>query len=393
MNVLLLAALLAAALMAGQVPVRAHDVFHGRRKRWNELRKVAKSEADALVAASAAMSSFSTSAPSCPCDNPAHCKPISGAPTRSREIYGFNAFPDWEDEQRSFGWQYATTVAWAHNASFICRAHSHGVRVVMSAPSINMTAMVEPAARAAWVASANNAVTGNFFDGVVFDFESPLPQGSKEAEAYALLIGETRDALHKLNPSYQISTCTAWSPDDIDGRGYDMPALAAASDLLYVMDYDTRSQVFDHCLASANAPLPGMIRGISRYFDLGIEARKLVLGVPWYGYRYLCQEGTDEKAVFCPIDFVPFRDVNCSDAAGQEWDLQRILNDAVPNATTPMRRDANMRALYFNTKDPATGRVVQWWFDVRRFPFVRARRSVAGGALSFLLSCSALLCC
>ncbi len=336
---------------------------HKRRKRFHQLRKVAKSEADALVAASTSASLSSSTRTPCPCDHPSHCLPISGPPVRQREIYGFNAFGDWEDEN-AFGWQYATTVAWAHNASFVCAAHSHGVRVVMAAPSINMTAMIEPSSRATWVASANKAVTSNFFDGIVFDFESPLPQGSKEAEAYALLIGETRDALHKISSSYQISTCTAWSPDDIDGRGYDMAALAAASDLLYVMDYDTRSQVFDHCLASANAPLPGMIRGITRYFDLGISAQKLVLGVPWYGYRYECEEGTDEKAVFCPIDFVPFRGVNCSDAAGSEYDLQRILNEAVPNATTTMRRDANMRALYFNTKDEKTGKTVQWWFDV-----------------------------
>ena len=40
--------------------------------------------------------------------------------------------------------------------------------------------------------------------------------------------------------------------------------MCAASDLCYVMDYDTRSQVFTQCLASANAPLPGAIYGIGR---------------------------------------------------------------------------------------------------------------------------------
>ena len=42
-----------------------------------------------------------------------------------------------------------------------------------------------------------------------------------------------------------MSTCVAWSPDDIDGRGYDVVAFARASDILYIMDYDTRSQVMD----------------------------------------------------------------------------------------------------------------------------------------------------
>ena len=41
----------------------------------------------------------------------------------------------------------------------------------------------------------------------------------------------------------QVSVCAAWSPDDIDGRAYDYTGLADASDFLYIMFYDTRSQV------------------------------------------------------------------------------------------------------------------------------------------------------
>lgn len=34
-----------------------------------------------------------------------------------------------------------------------------------------------------------------------------------------------------------------WSPYDVDGRNYDWPGLAAAADMLFVMAYDTQSQV------------------------------------------------------------------------------------------------------------------------------------------------------
>ena len=63
-----------------------------------------------------------------------------------------------------------------------------------------------------------------------------------------------RAALRALSPSYQVSTCVAWSPDAIDGRAYDVVAFAKASDLLYVMDYDTRSQVYDACIAAERPP-------------------------------------------------------------------------------------------------------------------------------------------
>ena len=43
-----------------------------------------------------------------------------------------------------------------------------------------------------------------------------------------------------------------------------------------------------------------------------------VLDFGRYGYEYVCEPGTAPTARYCPIPFVPFRGVNCSDAAGTE---------------------------------------------------------------------------
>ncbi len=43
-----------------------------------------------------------------------------------------------------------------------------------------------------------------------------------------------------------------------------------------------------------------------------------VLDFGRYGYEYACEPGTAPTARYCPIPFVPFRGVNCSDAAGTE---------------------------------------------------------------------------
>ena len=130
----------------------------------------------------------------------------------------------------------------------------------MAAPAVELSALANEANRSAWISRALAQVKRGFYDGIVFDYESPQEKGSAEASTYADLVSETREAFHAENPSYQISTCVAWSPDDIDGRAYPYVELAQGSDLLYVMDYDTRSQIFDQCLASANAPFPGMIK-------------------------------------------------------------------------------------------------------------------------------------
>ena len=44
---------------------------------------------------------------------------------------------------------------------------------------------------------------------------------------------------------------------------------------------------------------------------------KLILGVPWYGYRYACASFYPGNGT-CAIKHVPFRGANCSDAAGQQ---------------------------------------------------------------------------
>ena len=111
-------------------------------------------------------------------------------------------------------------------------------------------------------------------------FPRILPLQSKPS-FYTEIVRRTTDRLHEVSPGSQTSVCVAWSPDDIDGRAYDVVGLANASDLLYVMSYDTRSQIFDRCIASANSPASRARYGLQRYLDLGISPKKLILGTPY----------------------------------------------------------------------------------------------------------------
>ena len=51
----------------------------------------------------------------------------------------------------------------------------------------------------------------------------------------------------------------------IDGRCYDYQGLAIASDFLFVMAYDLRSQIYDlqDCIASANSPIARVDAGLT----------------------------------------------------------------------------------------------------------------------------------
>ena len=181
--------------------------------------------------------------------------------------------------------------------------------------------------------------------------------------------GDTTAAFHEQVKGSQISVCVAWAPDDIDGRAYDYNALADASDLLYIMVYDTRSQIYDHCLASANSPVPVAVRSIQRYTDLGIPPSKLIMGVPWYSYDYPCTDAMESPtSKYCPIKLVPFRGINCSDAAGGERGYGTIMSyinagkGAKGGSLTGRMWDSAMQNPYFNYKAD-DGSVHQIWYD------------------------------
>jgi di-N-acetylchitobiase len=95
---------------------------------------------------------------------------------------------------------------------------------------------------------------------------------------------------------------------------------------------------------------------------LGIEAQKLVLGVPWYGYRYPCMSGTLADARYCPLEYRPFRGVPCSDAIC----VQVPFGDIAKNRMTPPQWDSTMLAPFFNHVENETNHnflVQQYWYD------------------------------
>jgi di-N-acetylchitobiase len=96
--------------------------------------------------------------------------------------------------------------------------------------------------------------------------------------------------------------------------------------------------------------------------ELGIEAQKLVLGVPWYGYRYPCVSGTLADARYCPLEYRPFRGVPCSDAIGVQVPFGNIVKERMIEP----QWDSTMLAPFFNTMENTTkdnSLVQQYWYD------------------------------
>ena len=86
----------------------------------------------------------------------------------------------------------------------------------------------------------------------------------------------------------------------------------------------------------------------------------------WYGYDYPCQENleTITASSYCTIDLVPFRGVNCSDAAGRERTFADIQNVQSTDPTaSEVRFDTSTDTPFFHYVDSKTSKVHQIWFD------------------------------
>ena len=255
-------------------------------------------------------------------------------------------------------------------------AHSHGTRV-LGAAFFPPDRLSDAAFRDSWAHRTVAAMQALALDGINLDIEQPIAQRAETIrDDLTALVASVRRQLNNRcsRGGKQLTFDAAWSPSGVDDRFYDLRAIARHVDYLFVMAYDMRSQMWGpRCAARANSPLPLVRRGLREFQQLGIPARQLVLGLPWYGYTYQCighletrptpqirsnaeerveqaaSEAAPAQHQMCEIQRVPFRGAPCSDAAGAQVPIATILRDLyVDNATTPILWDAHSQSPFFN---------------------------------------------
>ncbi|GAM21054.1 hypothetical protein SAMD00019534_042290, partial [Acytostelium subglobosum LB1] len=309
-----------------------------------------------LVCSNAVMS-----APACPCSDTSLCTPLTTPPRP--EFFGFTMNAEYEQ----FDWSILTTVAlFGDNPpQLVCVAHSHDVRLVVGV-GYPIDQLGNVTAQDIWIQQQLEMVQNNFYDGINFDVEEPIwPDQPLTSALLTALIAQTNYVFKAANPNYQVTADVAWSPNCIDGRCYDYFGMSQATDFLVVMDYDLRSQVItDQCTASANSPLDLVMQGMINFTNVGVPVDKLVMGVPWYGYFYPCLgDSLNIENLICPIPLVPFRGVNCSDAAGRQYGFNQIIelqsNESI--VQTGELWSAEFSSPFFNFI--GDGQLYQVWYD------------------------------
>ncbi|XP_018417372.1 PREDICTED: di-N-acetylchitobiase [Nanorana parkeri] len=291
----------------------------------------------------------------CPCSDPALCQPIQHS--RDFEVYVFLVRgKNW----KHYDWSEVTTVALfaPYDPELMCFAHSKGARYVLTG-DVSVKKIVDPKVRADWIAEKVNLAKAQYMDGINLDIEQPVLPQTPEYYALTDLVKETTEAFHREIPGSQVTFDVAWSPKYVDVRCYNYSAIAELSDFLFVMSYDEQSQIWTECIAGANAPFNQTITGYEQFINISIDPKKLVMGVPWYGYDYVCLNLTEDNR--CALEKRAFRGAPCSDAVGRQVGYGTIMKQVNSSLTGRLWND-EQKAPFYNYKDK-NGETHQVWYD------------------------------
>lgn len=127
------------------------------------------------------------------------------------------------------------------------------------------------------------------FDGFDIDWESPRVE---DAENFRALIKEFRSQMDALHPGLLLSIAVGHAPQMLPGT--DFAAIASLVDEIGVMNYDYTGP-WNH-VTGLLAPLfadsadphrsNSIERSIANYEAAGVPAKKLLMGIPFYGYSW-----------------------------------------------------------------------------------------------------------
>jgi hypothetical protein len=215
-------------------------------------------------------------------------------------------------------------------ADMVIRAHQAGAKVVLvikgsGTASINDVVTV-PSETQLVITNTINAIGAKNLDGVNVDFEGNTdPAYPNIQSGLTNFMTQMSAQVHQRWPNAFVSIDTYSGSASWDGGLMKIDALAPVVDAMFIMAYDMS---FDNSPGQAgpNAPMAGWTFNDTtsvREYLAKAPASKIILGVPWYGYRFNTASNTayapttDATAESYARDLV---DLACGPGVSQGWD-------------------------------------------------------------------------
>ncbi|XP_060685600.1 di-N-acetylchitobiase-like [Hemiscyllium ocellatum] len=223
----------------------------------------------------------------CPCPSLNLCHRLPADHQYQVEVIMFDqGGTNWQH----YDWSKITTVVVSDDfdTNIVCEAHQNKARVILQA-KLSLDILSNQNQRKKWISRYASDVKQFFMDGINLDVTFMIDNESIFYNDLTRMVRDTVQTFHKEIPGSQVSFNAPWSPCK-NNRCYDFVEIANACDLLIVASFDVQSFMMDECFAKANAPYVEVFTGLLNYIRLGIDSKKLIMGVPWFGYDYLCEQ-------------------------------------------------------------------------------------------------------
>jgi spore germination protein YaaH len=177
-------------------------------------------------------------------------------------------------------------------STLITKAHAAGIRVVLTVNDFDQHSLdaltSSPVAAATLAEALIAAVQTKNLDGVNLDLEG---SGNADQAGLTRLVTTASDALHQVDPHWQVTMDTYASSAGDPGGFYNVAALANVVDGFFVMEYSPNVAAG----AQATSPLTSSLfsdRTTIQQYAAVVPADKVILGVPLYGEDWPTTDNT-----------------------------------------------------------------------------------------------------
>ena len=212
---------------------------------------------------------------------------VAGLTTLDYFSVGIN--PNGTLDESGAGWNGYESQALS---TLITQAHGAGIRVVLTVDDFDQHSLdaltSNPTAATTLAKALIAAVQTKNLDGVNLDLEG---SGNADQAGLTRLVTTVSDALHQVDPHWQVTMDTYASSAGDPGGFYDIAALASAVDGFFVMEYSPNVAAG----AQANSPLTSSLfsdQTTVQQYAAAMPADKVILGVPLYGEDWPTTDNT-----------------------------------------------------------------------------------------------------
>ncbi|XP_067894120.1 di-N-acetylchitobiase-like [Heterodontus francisci] len=223
---------------------------------------------------------------------------------------------------------------------------------------INIQKLTDSAYNNKWLAGILDRIKALHLDGIHLEQWDVVAKESAKYHALSQLTNKTVQTFHREIPGSQVTFNVPWSPDCKDGRCFNYAAIANSCDFLFVSAFDMNSQMWDECFAKPNSPYHKTLSGLYAYINLGIDSRKLVMGIPWYGYDFPCLRFYEPGR--CELQKSPFRGAPCSAKVGRQTTYKDIMQ-LLPRSITGRYWDDDYKSPYYVYR--VNNKYHEVWYD------------------------------